>query len=114
MTATDPLNPKIAITHGEVIDYIENKYTLLKLKIDTGRTHQIRVQLASINHFILGDNTYWNSKINIEIKTRYQLKRQALHAYELDLELYWKKELFRAPLKDDMKRIIPEELLKKI
>ncbi|MCD5380735.1 RluA family pseudouridine synthase [Candidatus Gracilibacteria bacterium] len=114
MTAMDPLNPKIAITHGEVIDYIENKYTLLKLKIDTGRTHQIRVQLASINHFILGDNTYGNSKINIEIKTRYQLKRQALHAYELDLELYGKQQLFTAPLKEDMKRIIPEELLKMI
>ncbi len=114
MTAMDPLNPKIAITHWEVIDYIENKYTLLKLKIDTGRTHQIRVQLASINHFILWDNTYWNSKINIEIKTRYQLKRQALHAYELDLELYWKQQLFTAPLKDDMKRIIPGELLKMI
>lgn len=114
MTAQDPLNPKIAITHWEVIDYIENKYTLLKLKIDTGRTHQIRVQLASINHFILWDNTYWNSKINIEIKTRYQLKRQALHAYELDLELYWKQQLFRAPLKDDMKRIIPKELLEMI
>ncbi len=114
MTAMDPLNPKTAITHGEVIDYIENKYTLLKLKIDTGRTHQIRVQLASINHFILGDNTYWNSKINTEIKTKYQLKRQALHAYELDLELYWKRQLFRAELKEDMKRIIPEGLLKLI
>ena len=114
MTANEPINPKLAITHGEIVWYIENKYTLLKLKIDTWRTHQIRVHLASINHFILWDSTYGNSKINIECKTRYQLKRQALHAYELDLELYWKQQLFRAELKDDMKRIIGSELLKLI
>ncbi len=106
MTAIDPLNPKKAVTHGEIVWYIENKYTLLKLKIDTGRTHQIRVHLASINHFILWDNTYWNSKINIEMKTKYQLKRQALHAYKLDLELYWKQHTFYAELKEDMKRLI--------
>ena len=114
MTANEPVNPKLAITHGEIVWYIENKYTLLKLKIDTWRTHQIRVHLASINHFILWDNTYGNSKINIEMKTKYQLKRQALHAYELDLELYWKQQLFRAELKEDMKRIIGSELLKLI
>jgi len=46
------------------------------------------------------------------MKTKYQLKRQALHAYELDLELYGKQQLFKAELKDDMKRIIGDELLK--
>lgn len=114
MTVSEPLNPKIAITHWEVIGYIDNRFTLLKVKIDTGRTHQIRVHLASINHFILGDNTYGNSKINTEIKTKYQLKRQALHAYELKLNLYEKDVRFKAEIKDDIKNIIPKELQEKI
>ena len=114
MTAIDPVNPKIAITHWEVLGYIENKFTLLKIKIETGRTHQIRVHLASINHFILWDTTYWNPKINVEIRTRYQLKRQALHAYNLKLKLYWKDRNFIAELKDDMKKLIWKELLETI
>jgi 23S rRNA-/tRNA-specific pseudouridylate synthase len=67
--------------------------------------------MASIGHFILGDTTYGNPKINIEMKTRYRLKRQALHAYNLKLKLYEKDESFIAELKDDMKKMIPKELL---
>jgi len=88
MTSLNPLNPKLAITYAELIDFVDNKYSILKVKIETGRTHQIRVHLASIGHPILGDNVYGNSKVNIEMKTMYQLKRQALHAYQLELELY--------------------------
>jgi len=114
MTALDPVNPKIAITHWEVLGYIENKFTLLKIKIETGRTHQIRVHLASINHFILWDATYWNPKINVEIRTRYKLKRQALHAYNLKLKLYEKDMDFKAELKDDMKKLIWKEMIEVI
>ncbi len=114
MTTVNSINPKIAITHWEVLGYIENKFSLVKVKIETGRTHQIRVHMASIGHFILGDTTYWNPKINIEMKTRYQLKRQALHAYNLKLKLYEKDMDFKAELKDDMKKIISEELMKLI
>lgn len=106
MTANNPLNPKIAITYWTLLWYIDNKYSLLKIKIETWRTHQIRVHLSSIWFPILWDSVYWNSKANKEVSTIYQLKRQALHAYELDFNLYWKVQKFKADLKEDMKKII--------
>ena len=106
MTTQNPVNPKIAITHGELISYIEWHYSLLKLKIETGRTHQIRVHLASIWFPIIGDKTYGNKRVNKEVATTFQLHRQALHAYELGLELYWEHKTFIAPLKSDMQNIV--------
>ena len=106
MTTRKPTNPKIAITHWKIIDYIDNKYTLVKIKLETWRTHQIRVHLASIWYPIIWDKVYWNSKVNKEVATMFQIHRQALHAYELKLNLYWEEKSFRWELKDDMKRII--------
>ena len=106
MTTINPVNPKIAITHWELISYIKWYYSLLRLKIETGRTHQIRVHLASIGFPIIWDKTYWNKRVNKEVATTFQLHRQALHAHELGLELYWESKTFVAPLKNDMKNII--------
>ena len=105
MTTSKPVNPKIALTYATVLEYIDNKYTLLKVKIETGRTHQIRVHFASIGFPILWDKTYWNARENKENATRYQIHRQMLHAWKLDLKLYWKNVHFKAELKDDMKRM---------
>ena len=52
---------KEAITHITVIKRYGN-YTLLKVKIDTGRTHQIRVHMAQIGHPVIGDEVYSNGK----------------------------------------------------
>ena len=64
------------------------KFTLLEVEIKTGRTHQIRVHLASINHPVVGDATYNegrdNTIANVEIKKAVQkLKRFFLHAERL-------------------------------
>lgn len=106
MTIKNSINPKLALTSWEVLEYIENKYSLLKIKIETWRTHQIRVHLASIGLPILWDKVYWNPKINKEIRTKYWLKRQALHASNLEIDLYWKSRKFSAELKPDMKKFI--------
>jgi 23S rRNA pseudouridine1911/1915/1917 synthase len=106
MTTLNPANPRLAITYGEVLEFIDNKYTLVKIKLETGRTHQIRVHLASIWYPIIWDKTYWNFRANKEVATMFQLHRQALHAYQLDLKLYWKDMHFEAILKPDMKRVI--------
>jgi len=107
MTTQNPSNPKHAITHGEVLGYIDETYTLIKIDLETGRTHQIRVHLASIGYPILWDSVYGNPRVNKQVATLYQIHRQALHAYSLELELYGKKQIFKAKLKADMDSMIP-------
>lgn len=69
-------NSKHAITHFEVLESFKN-HTLVKLKLETGRTHQIRVHMAYIGHPLLGDPVYGNNK------DKYGLKGQALHAKKI-------------------------------
>ncbi len=106
MTAKNPVNPRDALTHVELVDYIDNKYSVLRVKLETGRTHQIRVHLSSIGYPILWDTKYGNLRVNKEVATTYQLHRQALHAYKLELPLKIKTHHFTGELKEDMKRIV--------
>ena len=66
-------NGKNAITHIKVLKRFD-KYTLLKVNIETGRTHQIRVHLSHIGYPIVGDYTYSNGK------NEFGVKGQMLHA----------------------------------
>ena len=58
-------------------------YTLVEVKINTGRTHQIRVQLAEAGHPVLGDTKYGTPSQNRIAKERYGLSTHLLHAYKL-------------------------------
>jgi 23S rRNA pseudouridine1911/1915/1917 synthase len=81
---------KNARTHYKILSRFEG-YTHLRLKLETGRTHQIRVHMAYINHPIVGDETYAGrlrfSKGSSAQLQKYirQFGRQALHAKELEL-----------------------------
>ena len=68
---------KTAITHFKVLKRFP-KYTLLEIKIDTGRTHQIRVHMAEIGHPVVGDLVYSNGK------NEFGVEGQMLHAESLD------------------------------
>lgn len=104
-----------AITH-----YLVKKqygdYTLLDVNLMTGRTHQIRVHLAHINHPVVGDPLYsgrMRLPINASDELRtllQQFKRQALHACSIGfLHPKTAEELhFKAPLPDDFKRLLQE------
>lgn len=70
-------NGKEAITHFKVLKRF-NKYTLLEVKIDTGRTHQIRVHLSEIGYPVVGDMVYSNGKNDFGVEG------QMLHAKSLD------------------------------
>ncbi len=67
---------KNAITHFEVIKRYEN-FTHMKARLETGRTHQIRVHALSINHPLLGDEVYGHKN------NKFKLKGQTLHAKKL-------------------------------
>ena len=73
--AIDNINGKDAITHFEVLKRYK-KYTLIKCRLETGRTHQIRVHMSSINHPLVGDKIYGGS-------TSLYNEGQLLHAYNL-------------------------------
>ena len=70
---------KNAITHFKVLKRYD-KYTLLELKIDTGRTHQIRVHMSYIGHPVVGDSVYSNGK------NEFGIEGQMLHARYLEFK----------------------------
>ncbi|MCX8027670.1 MAG: RluA family pseudouridine synthase [Thermodesulfovibrionales bacterium] len=70
---------KEAITTWRVIEGFENA-TFLGIKLGTGRTHQIRVHMASIGHPVLGDKVYGKKMQIMKGKKTYTLQRQMLHA----------------------------------
>ena len=88
-------NGERAVTHYRKIS-TKNGYTLLSLRLDTGRTHQIRVHMSSIGHPLIGDFLYH--------PTSNELPRQALHSHKLHFIHPITKETmeFTAPMPQDM------------
>ena len=58
----------------------------MNINILTGRTHQIRVHFASINHPLLGDSKYGNFKVNRRFEQEFSYQGQFLHAYKLSFD----------------------------
>lgn len=71
--AVNERNGKRAVTHYKVLQRFRD-YTYIECRLETGRTHQIRVHMASIGHPLLGDEVYSNRK------SPYKLQGQTLHA----------------------------------
>ena len=72
--AINEKNGKPAVTHYKVLKRFD-KYTYMQFKLETGRTHQIRVHMASIGHPLLGDSVYGTAKSAFK-----HLQGQTLHA----------------------------------
>lgn len=96
---------KEAITHFKVLGrYTTNNgsYTLLEIKIDTGRTHQIRVHMAEIGYPVIGDSVYSNGK------NEFKVEGQCLHAQKLQFRhpITGKEMNLEAPLPKYFEEII--------
>ena len=74
--AINEKNGKSAVTHVKVLKRLKNA-TYVECRLETGRTHQIRVHLSSMGHPLLGDEIYGDTK------NKYKLQGQTLHAYIL-------------------------------
>lgn len=91
-----------AVTHYKVIKELKNNFSLIECRLETGRTHQIRVHMASINHPLLGDEVYGPK--NKPFKT----DGQVLHAGTLGFEhpITGKYMEFKSELPEYFKNII--------
>jgi 23S rRNA pseudouridine1911/1915/1917 synthase len=116
-TYPDGEHGKDAITHYKVLERF-NYVTLVECRLETGRTHQIRVHMQHVGHPLFNDDFYGGDKIvKGTVFTKYKqfvdncfelCQRQALHAKELGFihPTTKKKVLFESELPDDMKAVI--------
>ena len=102
MMQTDE-NGDHAISHFEPLEIFDN-CSLMKITIETGRTHQIRVHALHCNHPVIGDSKYGDKTAN-QLFRKLGLKRLFLHAQQLQLPLS-DPITIRAPLSDDLEHLL--------
>lgn len=93
-----------AVTNWQVVDLFDAGYTSVRLKIETGRTHQIRVHMASLGHPVAGDRVYGSRRDNT------MFPRQLLHALQLAFThpVTGERLVVEAPLWPDFATILDE------
>ena len=108
--AKDSSRGKHAVTHYKVLRTMAD-CALVECRLETGRTHQVRVHLASIGHALLGDPVYGhaNSRLRPILKSL-DFRRQALHAAVLGFvhPITGDRLRFESDLPPDMKELIDE------
>ena len=101
-------NGRPAVSHYQVLEDFA-QFTLVRVKLETGRTHQIRVHMAHIGHPVVGDLVY-NAKesASASLRAKLGLKGQALHAYQLAFVHPIQNSLleFEAPLPADFENAL--------
>ncbi len=96
------------------IQKLNQKYTYLEVELITGKTHQIRAHLASIEHALVGDTKYGNPEVNQLFQKKYKLANQLLHAYRLEFPVLSgclepiSEMVFLAPLPKEFKAILKD------
>lgn len=101
--AIDHENGRLAITDYTVLNNLKDNFSYIECSLKTGRTHQIRIHMASISHPVLGDPLYGPNK-----KSQFNLTGQTLHAYKLGFIHPTNKEYFEinAPLPNYFEQLL--------
>lgn len=99
-------NGKPATTHFKVLERF-GEYTFVECRLETGRTHQIRVHMAYIGHPVVGDPKYGTDRRG-KVRGSFAIDGQALHSKSLELThpATGERMSFEAPMPEDMQRII--------
>ncbi len=120
MATVRPTDPKEAITEYFVLEYLDapasiiksaspkpvDEYTLIRVKLHTGRTHQIRVHFSSLGFPILGDTLYGSRDQTVKAEVL-GLHRQFLHAHKIEVQMpegEWIEA--QADLPEDLKEVL--------
>ena len=95
-----------AVTHYKVVTQKQH-YALVRLRLETGRTHQIRVHMKAIGHPLLGDGLYADN-----LSDWYGMKRVALHSSHMEIThpVTGKRLQFDAPIPEDMQKLLNDNL----
>ncbi len=98
---------KRAVTHVRPLEYLDG-YTLVECRLETGRTHQIRIHLAEAGHPLCGEKVYNKPLLGKPIVDSSGAQRQALHAAELGLKhpVTGQDLMFKTPLPADLGRLL--------
>jgi 23S rRNA pseudouridine955/2504/2580 synthase len=94
-----------AVTHYKVERELPGA-TLARVRIDTGRMHQIRLHFAAIRHPVVMDNEHGDFAFNREFRKKFGLKRQFLHAAMIAFEHRGKMHRWRAEMPEDLVRTL--------
>ncbi|MDD3799255.1 MAG: RluA family pseudouridine synthase [Novosphingobium sp.] len=103
---------KHAVTHYRVLETLPGHApaaSLVECRLETGRTHQVRVHMASIGHALLGDPLYGRANARIRpVLSRLSFARQALHAATLGFvhPVTGKTHVFRSEMPPDMRELL--------
>jgi 23S rRNA pseudouridine1911/1915/1917 synthase len=106
IAVVSPPRGKHAITHYRVLEPLRGA-ALVECRLETGRTHQVRVHMAHIGHPLLGDPVYGQGR-QAELCRRLGFQRQALHAAELKFEHPISKEIltFESVVPPDIQELL--------
>ena len=80
----------------------------MKIKLETGRMHQIRAHFASIGHPLLGDTRYGDFALNREVKKLFGLNRLFLHSCRLEFDWQGEHKVFDCPLPTELQNVIKQ------
>jgi 23S rRNA pseudouridine1911/1915/1917 synthase len=98
---------KRAVTHVRPLQFLDG-YTLIECRLETGRTHQIRIHLAEAGHPLCGEKVYNKLLFGKPVVDRSGAQRQALHAAELGFRhpITGQEMMFKTPLPPDMEKLL--------